>query len=254
MLYILVDFEFLWVIDCHLDTQAAEFIIHLDTVRLHFKFDSPAFWTFTVIGDCFSQKLMVRFASQEGKDICTFEVIECVPNQGWIDILQSLAAFEHDIGCVLALVHTPVVSLVKGFFNRIKIRVYFMCEEIKLSAEAFGIELIGEFLSLWDIADLEKRVVIHLVGDAVFIKDMLHHLPAIDINLDQEGEPCLQLHMHKAKMFIKEIEIIIFAFAVHCVEGEQSIVMFPGLESLAVFNNREDADEPFIYRLVLQDF
>ena len=128
-----------------------------------------------------------------------------------------------------------------------------MCKEIKLPAEAFGIEPVGRFLRLWDVADLEKRVIIHLVRDAVFIKDMFHHLPSIYVDLNEEGEPCLEFHMHKAEMFIKEIEIIIFAFAVHGVKGEQSIVMCFRLECLTVFYNGEDADEPLVYRPVLQD-
>ncbi len=110
MVHILIDLEFLWVIDRHFNTETAEFIIHLDTVGLHLKFDPPSLRTFTVIGDCFSQKLWVKFTSKEGKDICALEVVECVPNQGWLDILQSLTAFKYNISCVLALVYKPVVS------------------------------------------------------------------------------------------------------------------------------------------------
>lgn len=80
-----------------------------------------------------------------------------------------------------------------------------------------------------------------------------HHFPPIDIDLDEKGKPCLQFHMHKAEIFIKEIEIIIFAFAVHSVEGEQPIVMLFRLKCLAVFHNGEDADEPLIYRLFLKN-
>ena len=54
-------------------------------------------------------------------------------------------------------------------------------------------------------------------------------------------------------MFIQEIEIIIFAFAVHGVEGEQPIVVLFGLECLAVFHNGEDTDEALIYRLFLKN-
>lgn len=112
---------------------------------------------------------MVKFTPQKGKNICTMKVVKCVTYQRWINILQSFTALKHDIGSVLALVYTPVVSLMEGFFNRIKIRVHFMCKEIQLSAEAFGIEPIGKFLGLWDVANLCKRVIIHLVRDAVFI-------------------------------------------------------------------------------------
>lgn len=115
MVYILIDLEFPRVINGHFYPQAAEFIIHLDTVGLHFEFNPPAFRALTVIGDCLSLKLMVKFTPKKRKNIRTVEVIECVAYQGWINILQSLPALKHNIGSVLALIHTPVVSLVEGF-------------------------------------------------------------------------------------------------------------------------------------------
>ena len=127
-----------------------------------------------------------------------------------------------------------------------------MGKEIKLPAQAFGIELIGKFLSFCNVADLEKRIIIHLIGDAVFIKDMLHHFTAIDVDLNEEREPCLELDMHEAEMFVKEIEVIVFTFAVYRVKGEQAVVMLFGLKGLAAFHNGEDADEPLIYRLGLK--
>ena len=128
-----------------------------------------------------------------------------------------------------------------------------MCKEIKLPAESFGIESVGKFLCLLDVADLEKRIIIHLVRDAVFIKDMLHHLPPVDVDLNQEGEPCLELHIHEAEMFIKEIKIIVFTFTIHSIEGKPPVVMLFRLKGLSVFNNREDADQALIYWLILKD-
>ncbi len=128
-----------------------------------------------------------------------------------------------------------------------------MCKEVKLSAQAFGIKPVGKFLCLCNVADLEKRIIIHLVGDVVFIKDMFHHFTAIDVDLNEEREPCLELDMHEAEMPVKEIEVIVFTFAVYSIKGEQAVVMLFGLEGLAVFHDREDVDEPLIYRLILKE-
>ena len=68
------------------------------------------------------------------------------------------------------------------------------------------------------------------------LKDMLHQFPPIDIDLDKKREPCLEFDMHEAEMLIKEIEVIVFAFAVYCVKGKQPVVMFFRLQSLAVFH------------------
>lgn len=66
---------------------------------------------------------MVQFTSEERENIGTVEVIECVFNQGWIKILQSFTALKHNIGCILALVYTPVIASVQDFLNGIKIWV-----------------------------------------------------------------------------------------------------------------------------------
>lgn len=114
-----------------------------------------------------------------------------MPDQGWINILQSLTALKHNIGRVLALVYTPVVTLVEGLFYGIKIRVHFMCKEIQLAAQAFGIKFIRKLLCFFDVTDLEEGIIIHPVMNVVLVKHLLHHLPAINIDLNEEREPCL---------------------------------------------------------------
>lgn len=47
---------------------------------------------------------------------------------------------------------------------------------------------------------------------------MLHHFTAIDVDLEEEREPCLELDMYKDEMFIKEIKI--FAFMVNSIKGK----------------------------------
>lgn len=128
-----------------------------------------------------------------------------------------------------------------------------MRKEVKLPAEAVRVKPVGKFLCLYDVSDFKKRVIIHLVRDAVFIKGMLHHLTSININLDQEREPCLELDMHEAEMLIKKIDVKIFAFTVNSVEGKQPVAMLLGLKCLTVFHYRENADEPFIQRMFLKD-
>ena len=100
---------------------------------------------------------------------------------------------------------------------------------------------------------ISKKVIVHLVRDGVFIKSMLHHFTLFDINLDQERKPFLELDMHEAEMFIKEIEIKIFAFTFNSVKGKSPVIMFFWLECLAVFHYGEDTDKSFIHRLVLKD-
>lgn len=57
---------------------------------------------------------------------------------------------------------------------------------------------------------------------------MFHHFTAIDVDLNEEREPCLELDMHEAEMPVKEIEVIVFTFAVYSIKGEQAVVMLLG--------------------------
>ena len=99
----------------------------------------------------------------------------------------------------------------------------------------------------------KKRIIIHLVGDVVFIKDMFHHFTAIDVDLNEEREPCLELDMHEAEMPVKEIEVIVFTFLGYKVREGGALFWFGGGGGGGVFHDREDADEPLIYRLILKE-
>lgn len=89
------------------------------------------------------------------------------------------------------------------------------------------------------------------VRDSVFIEDALHHFASIDVDLDKEREPCLQLHMHEAKMLIQVIEVVVFAFAVNITQFQPAIPVLHGLKRLAVFNNRKDTDQSLFHRVIL---
>lgn len=128
-----------------------------------------------------------------------------------------------------------------------------MGKKVQLPAEGFGIEFIRKLLCFCDITDSGKGIVIHLVRDAVFFQNMLHHLPAVDVYLDHEGEPCLELDMHEAEIFIQVIKVIVFAFTHNGFKFQLSVRLFKGLESLASFHNGEDADKAFRYGVCFQN-
>lgn len=128
-----------------------------------------------------------------------------------------------------------------------------MCKEIQLPAETFGVEFVRKLLCLCNIADLKKRVVVHPVRNAVFVKDVFHHLPPVDIDLDEEGEPSLQLDMHKTEMLVQIIKVKVLALAVYGIKRKQPVIMFPGLERLAILHDRKDTDKAFPDRIVLKD-
>lgn len=127
-----------------------------------------------------------------------------------------------------------------------------MRKEIQLAAEAFGIKLIRKLLCFNSITDLKERIIIHPVMDAVLLKHMLHHFPAIDVDLDEEREPGLEFDMHETEMFVQKIQVKVFAFTVDGNKFQKPIVLFLWLEGLTGFHNGEGTDEPFLHRTVLQ--
>ena len=120
----------------------------------------------------------------------------------------------------------------QNLFNGIKLKVHFMGNKIKLTAKGFGSKPVRKRLRFFDITKERKRVTIHLKGAAVFIKDTLHHFPPINIKLNQEQELVLKFYMHKSKLFIKIIKIIVLAFVVYRMEGQQSVILLYRLEGL----------------------
>ena len=66
---------------------------------------------------------------------------------------------------------------------------------------------IREFLSSRQILDPEKRIFPLAVTDSVLLQFPGEPLMSVDIHLDLERKPCLQLHMHQSEITIDEIEI-----------------------------------------------
>jgi hypothetical protein len=50
-------------------------------------------------------------ASQELKHVITVEMMDCVPEQGWIDRTQRSSVLENNVSRVLALANGPVIGL-----------------------------------------------------------------------------------------------------------------------------------------------
>ena len=82
---------------------------------------------------------------------------------------------------------------------------------------------------------------------------MFHHFPAVDINLDEEREPCLKLDMHEPEIFVLKIKVIIFTLTVCGNKIQQAIILFLRHQSLAVFHYGKCTDQPVFYRVIPED-
>ena len=69
-------------------------------------------------------------------------------------------------------------------------------------------------------------------------------IPAVDADLDGEGDPGLQADVHEAELTVEEVEVDVQAGAVGGFESED-VVAAEEAEGAADFDASKDADEPF---------
>ena len=77
---------------------------------------------------------------------------------------------------------------------------------------------------------------------------MLHQFPAIYIDLDVEGEPCLDLDKHEPEFFIQIIEVIVQALGKGRLE-EMFSFLPDNFSGPAGFQSFQDADKAIVNRI-----
>ena len=152
---------------------------------------------------------------------------------------------KHNIGCELALIHTPEVSLPESFLDSVKKRADGSGEDIKTAAEFFGIKLIRQFLCQCHITDIGEGIVVAFIRNTIGIKHMLHQFPAVYVNLDVEGEPCLDLNKHEPEFLAQVIEIIVQTFGKGRLE-EMCSFLSNNFSGSAGFQSLQNADKAIV--------
>ena len=117
-----------------------------------------------------------------------------------------------NIGCKLALVNAPIVSVAEGILKIRKQAVDFSRHPIKRSGEFFVQHTIRKFLRFLKILDIGEGVVIHGKGKPFLSEEPGEVFAPIEINLDIIGEPGLDFKEHPSEFRVVIVKIIVLAF------------------------------------------
>ncbi len=86
----------------------------------------------------------------------------------------------------------------------------------------------------------------HAVRDSLLLKFMGEEVMAVHIELQPERRPCGDTHVTQAKLFVKEVKVIMETLAlVKSEEGLSRSLVLPCFVSIALFHGGKDMDQPF---------
>jgi len=236
------DHEFIRMVDDCLHSQhTTDLVVHLDPILLHPVFDTSARPALCEAADDLAGETAVQFSSEEGHDILGAEAEGGVLQQIFIQRFQHLPAGEHDVGGVLGLVSNPVVlhATQQTFHQGIGLAG-------KAGEEAGPgefLKTVGQPLCAGGVIDPDERVRNTLVGDVVRIHLSGQPVVTVQADLDSEGKPGLKTDVHESENGIDEIEVEAETFS-RSIDYGWAVLPIDELETLAAFEDGEDADQP----------
>ena len=171
------------------------------------------------------------------------EVVDGVMEEGGIDGSEAGGIFEQDIAGVLTFAHGPVVGAqVKAL--GIDARVKGFGQVSQPGDPPASDEAVYEDLCPGDVGDVNEAVVPLFERDAFFLHAASEPFPAVDADLDGEGDPGLQAHVHEPELTVEEVEVDVETGAIGRFESE-NVVAAEEAEGSADFDASEDTDESF---------
>ena len=110
--------------------------------------------------------------------------------------------------------------------------------------KTFRVDAVRKFLCSLYIGDFKECVILHPVGDLLFIKFMSKQVMAVHIKLKPERGSCRNAKIAKPEFFINKIEIIMETFTlVKFQERFSGCFVVSGLVSITAFHSGENMDQ-----------
>ena len=238
-----IDPELIGMIDHGFDTQYAPmFVVHFDTVGFHPVFDPGPGPSLLVLGADFTLEVPVEFSSEEGHDILGAEAHGGMLEQFFVQELQTRTVLEEDVRSKLGLIDYPVVE--HGVKQILEQRVDLASKGIEDTRPVFSCQGVGKPLCPKGIVELEEGVSLLQEAYTMSFHLSCQPLVTVDIDLDDEREPGLDPHMHKAKFSVDPIEVETKTAWVGMNDSRLSLSVGE-LEALALFDKGEHTDQPF---------
>jgi hypothetical protein len=202
------DAKFLRRVDDHLDAEdQTGLVIHLDPVLFHAVFDPPPRqpppeFMFAEVGDHLAREIAAQLAPQEGHHLPSAEVAGAVLQQARGKVLELREALEHQVGGVLGLGGDPVVLPGVEQISQEGIDpVGVALEGLHPVPED---QAIRKGLRAREVLDPEKDVVELGVAEGVTRELMGEPFMAVEVELDLQREPGLQLDVDQPELAVHE--------------------------------------------------
>lgn len=230
---------------------ASMFIVHFNPVIFHPVFNPCTGPTVLEFVENLPFKASVQFSSEKSQYILSAETHRCVPEQFFIQTLESSSTVEQDIRRELSLIDDPVVF---GVFEYIfKQRVDPACKSIEHTRPFLFDEVVAQVLSTQRFLDGYEGIVQPFVADIVSVHFACQPLMTIDIDLDLKRKPRLDANMHQPKLTVNKIEIEKQALAIGLLQLWSPIPISQS-KTTARFDGGQDTDQSFSEMISLDDF
>src|SRR6516164_5923655 len=114
--------------------------------------------------------------------------------------------------------------------------------------------LIAKGLSPPNVSDAQEAVVLPTIAKARGVQLLRQPFPAIDGDVNVQGEPCLQPQVHKAELRMPQVEVVMLAFAGTAVQLQvPRLGVAVDLVGVARLYRAEHANQPRADPLLLSD-
>jgi len=238
MFHLPVVFEETHIIDGCLDPQKnPQLIIHLNRNGTHVMLDpSPFDSRVEVIADLPLIGPM-QFSSQERSHLLGLDRMDRRPDDGFIKGLQIGLVFENHIRRKLHLHQAPVIAR----WEMPKDGTEGLGHVIQSPVKTFHLKLLGEVLSLLEILDLGKRIVQHLIAEALSSENVGQVMMSVKIKLQPEGSPGGNPQIAQSQILKDEVKIVVKTLA--CLSPKKRpahLFVMPGLKRGTGFQGGED--------------
>ena len=165
--------------------------------------------------------------------------------------LEILRFSKHNVSCTFNLLDCPCITKAKGIGDG----AVASGKNIEDLMKAFWVDAVRKFLCSPYIGDFKECIILHPVGNLLFIKFMSKQVMTVHIKLEPERGPCRNAKITKPEFFINEIEIVMETFTlVKFQERFSGCFVVPGFVSITAFHSGENMDQTFCDPCIRNNF
>jgi hypothetical protein len=195
-------------------------------------------------------ELQAELPPEESGNVVRLHGMNRRARQVLIDRLQIRLPAEDDVGGVLTLVHTPVVSGGEVPIDR----AAAPGELVEPGMDSFGFPSVGDALSPLPVRNVAERIVGHSIVDAQLAQLACQPVMPVEADLQPARQPRRHSYMAEAQFLVHEIKVVMQTLA---VIGNQKrlagLLVVPWLVCRARLHGRENADQPRLFASFRED-